>query len=669
MSGTLHALYVEDSTADADLTRTHFDIHDPDIQLDVVATGHACLARVRERPYDVLLVDNHLPDMDGVDLLKQVTGQHLPLPVVMVTAVGDETLAVQALRLGAWDYVPKHGNYIERLPLVLRHAVTEFRRLNTLDQSIGGTQRRILYAEHSAADIDLTVSHCAEVAAHLNFEIAPSLQEALARIQDGGVDLLLTDLRMPDGSALDLLREARHRDLHVPIVVITGQGDEAAAVAAVKLGAYDYIVKRADYLTQLPYALENAIHRAQLVELNRRLHAELAERRRAEAHRAELEARLRQAQRMESIGRLAGGVAHDFNNFLTAINGYADLIRQGLPPDHPAAADLGRIRTAGERAAGLTRQLLAFSRKQLLQPRVLALNALIAETSTLLERLVGDDVELVTALDPALGNVRADAGQIEQVIMNLAVNARDAMTRGGTLTVETRNAVVDARDPRRPMPPGAYVVVAVSDTGSGIDADTLPHIFEPFFTTKELGKGTGLGLSTTYGIVKQSGGWIWVDSDPGQGTRFEIHLPRVDEPVTHVEGSRPEPTSPRGSETVLLVEDDEIVSRLVSHVLRKSGYQVLEAGDASEAIRLSAEHQGPIPLMITDVVMPRMGGRELATLLHQSRPAMRVLYMSGYTDDSVVRQGLLDPVTAFIQKPFTTQALERRVRDLLDESW
>ena len=385
------------------------------------------------------------------------------------------------------------------------------------------------------------------------------------------------------------------------------------------------------------------------------------------SERNQLEQQLRQAQKMEAVGRLAGGIAHDFNNLLTAIFGYADLLSEDLPPDGAAQADVKEIRTAATRASALTRQLLAFSRQQVLQPVVLNVIDVVGDLENMLQRVLGEDVELEAHFAADLGNIRADQGQLEQVILNLAVNARDAMPTGGKLTIETANVELDEHyaQTHRPVVPGRYVMIAVSDTGVGMDAATQARIFEPFFTTKEPGKGTGLGLATAYGIVKQSGGYIWVYSEVGRGATFKIYLPRVDEP-TEVVAAPPELGSVAGSETVLLAEDDALLLPLGRDVLKRLGYTVLEARTAADAVAVARAHSGVIHLLVSDVVMPGESGLQLARRLLEVRPNLRVLYISGYSDEAVVRHGLLDPGTTFLQKPFTPAVLARKVRELLD---
>ena len=387
------------------------------------------------------------------------------------------------------------------------------------------------------------------------------------------------------------------------------------------------------------------------------------------AHK-ELEEQLRQSQKMEAVGRLAGGVAHDFNNLLTAILGYSEIVLAALDPDDPRRNDVAEIEKAGRRAAALTDQLLAFSRRQVRQPKVLALNTVISDLEKMLRRLIGEDIDLKTHLRPELWNVKADPGQIEQIIMNLVVNARDAMPKGGRLTIETANAELDAAYGSLHVStrPGPYVMLAVSDTGVGMDRSIQARIFEPFFTTKEPGKGSGLGLSTVYGIVKQNGGNIWVYSEPGKGATFKIYLPRTAE-VAEREESRPvRAEASQGSETVLVVEDEIVVRSLARQILEMNGYGVLEATDAGEALSLCERHTGPIHLLLTDVVLPRDSGRELARQLTPKRPETKVLFMSGYTDDAIVHHGVLDDDAPFLQKPFTADGLARKVHEVLDQS-
>jgi two-component system cell cycle sensor histidine kinase/response regulator CckA len=384
--------------------------------------------------------------------------------------------------------------------------------------------------------------------------------------------------------------------------------------------------------------------------------------------RRQLEDQLRQAQKMEAVGQLAGGIAHDFNNLLTAILGCTQLLLHATPPEDARREDVEEIKNAGLRAAELTRQLLAFSRRQVLAPKLLDLNAVVANMDKMLRRLIGEDVALATELAADLGPVSADPGQLEQVLLNLAVNARDAMPQGGRLTIATANVLLTEEYAERHhrLPPGHYVLLAVSDTGIGMDEATQKHLFEPFFTTKEVGKGTGLGLATVYGIVKQSGGYIWVYSEPDHGTTVRVYLPRVPGAAEPLPAAEPAPELRRGTETVLLVEDATPVRTLARKSLENCGYRVLDAADGRAALELSAHHAGGIDILVTDVVMPGMSGRELAERLAPLRPGMRVLYTSGYTDDAMVHQGVLRSGVAFLQKPFVPESLARKVREVLD---
>ena len=918
MPPTIKLLYAEDNPSDADLTRVHFAKHAPDFELEIVNNGRRCLDRLRAGGIDLLLLDYHLPDMDGLDVLKALFHPDSQVPVVVVTGAGDEDLVVKALRLGAASYVSKQSKYLETLPALLREVIEEHRRNRSQGPS-AVSPRRILYLEHWPMDIDLLQQHLAELAPHFVLDAVHTCAEALARLEQApDYDLALVDLRMPDMSGLDFVREAKRRHLHLPsFVVISGKGDEATAVAALKLGAADYVTKREGYLNRLTFAMDQAIAHDRLNHLNQKLRVELAERKWAEellrstsmqldlllrsarvgtwhsdlvtgrfqwspqmfdllgldpgsvkasietwrsalhpediepsrrridqaleqhtvldndcrvvlpsgqvrwinsvgegiyddhgqpiqmvgicqdvtarkqaeeanerfrlgfdnsavaqamtsldgrflrvnealvrmlgyspaelesmtynevthpddraaissartalvagqetirfekryvardgatvwvdvnvalvrdsrkqpqyvigtyiditerkhseAERRKLEEQLWLSQKLEAIGSLAGGIAHDFNNLLSLILSYTSFAMERLQEGDPASVDLIQVKKAGERAATLIQQLLAFSRKQVLQPVTLSLNEIASEFETMLQRILGEDIEFSLVLAPDLGMVRADPGQIEQVLMNLAVNARDAMPDGGKLTIETANVVFAEKPTSHNMQPGPYVLLAVTDTGCGMDARTQARVFEPFFTTKEMGKGTGLGLSTVYGIVKQSGGYIWVASEPGMGTTFKIYLPRDFASVpTTVAKPRRAAQRTGGTETILAVEDEEGLRLVTSRILDAAGYKVLTAADGYEALMVSVEHRGDIQLLLTDVVMPRMSGRVLAQELAKIRPAIKVLYMSGYADNALASHGVIDASTHFLGKPFSADALLCRVRAVLD---
>jgi signal transduction histidine kinase/DNA-binding response OmpR family regulator len=419
---------------------------------------------------------------------------------------------------------------------------------------------------------------------------------------------------------------------------------------------------------QAASAIENARLYDEIQRHAAKLQLEIAERKQAEEALKKSEEQFRQSQKLEAVGRLAGGIAHDFNNVLTIIGGYNELVQDELGEDNRVKKEIEGIGKAVQRAASLTRQLMAFSRKQVLEMQIVDLNAIVSNIDEMLHPLLGEDIELLTVPGKDLGKIKADRGQLEQVVMNLAVNARDAMPQGGRLTIITANAQLDedyARD-HFSVQPGAYIMLAVNDTGCGMDAETRAHLFEPFFTTKELGKGTGLGLSTVYGIVKQSGGHIWVYSEPDVGTTFKIYLPRVEDAADPKPQAKPLKGTYMGSETILLVEDQKEVRELACRILAKNGYAVLEAGGGAEAIEISERHKGPIHLLVSDVVMPQISGRDLADRLVHSRPEMRRLFMSGYTDDAILRHGILDEGVSFLEKPFTSEALARKVREVLD---
>ena len=400
------------------------------------------------------------------------------------------------------------------------------------------------------------------------------------------------------------------------------------------------------------------------------LQRQIAEREKTEEALFRSEEQLRQSQKLEAIGRLAGGIAHDFNNLLTVILSYSDMLLHDLPSDDPRHAEITQIQRAGTRAADLTRQLLAFSRQQVLDPSNLDVNEVLTSVSNILSRVVGEDVEVKMQLGSGIGSVRADRSQIEQVIMNLVVNSRDAMPDGGRITIRTES--VDLNEglagSHLEVSAGSYVMITVSDTGVGMDRETQERVFEPFFTTKERGKGTGLGLSTAFGIVKQSGGSIWLYSEPGAGTTFKIYLPRVRAAADVAVRPGAAVELPRGTETVLLVEDEEQVRTVAGSILRRAGYTVLQAASPGEAIAIAQRAEVPIDLLVSDVIMPKMNGRQMAERILSAQPSIKVLFMSGYTDDVILHHGVLDGGVAFLQKPLTRESLTRRVRQVLDSS-
>ena len=508
---------------------------------------------------------------------------------------------------------------------------------------------RVLIVEDSATDAELmlrAIRQAGFAPVHDRVETAEAMRAALA---GQAWDVVLSDYSLPGFDALGALALLRDTAPDVPFIVVSGSVGEDTAVAAMQAGAVDYIMK--DRLQRLASAITRAVEGA----VGRR------ERRR-------LEEQLGHSQRIEAVGRLAGGIAHDFNNVLTAVLGSVELLLLDEPPGRPHREELDIIRDAATRAKDLIRHLLAFSARQVLQPVVIDLNRLVRDVAKMLRRLIGEDIKLETVLAPELGAVRVDAGQIEQVLVNLAVNARDAMPRGGRLTIQTDNVDADGTRGRLTpgVPDGRHVLLQVSDSGIGMDDEIQAHLFEPFFTTKPRGKGTGLGLATVYGIVRQSGGHIAVDSAPGRGAMFRIYLPRVEAPLDPTDRPTPVTAPAAGSETILLVEDEHLVRLLARKVLERAGYLVLVAAGGAEALDLAERYAGPIHLLLTDVVMPGMNGRELMRRLAPLRPDLRVLYMSGYADEAVAQHGVLDPGTAFLQKPFTPGGLADRVRRVLD---
>ena len=480
---------------------------------------------------------------------------------------------------------------------------------------------------------------------HERVSTADAFRDALAQKWD----LILADYagnQFAAGAALELLHET---GADIPLVAVAGAVPEECLLEMLKAGAAG-LIERA-HLSRLGATVARAMSQAE-----------------GRRERARLEHQFRQAQKMEAVGRLAGGVAHDFNNLLTVSTGYADLLLCDASLQVSQRTALEEIRRAAERGGALTHQLLAFSRRQPFTPRTVQLNKLILNMEKMLSRLIGEDVELITVLAAEPASTRTDPGQIEQVIMNVVVNARDAMPGGGKLIVETTNAQVDAAHtgPAMDLQPGSYVVLAISDTGTGMDPETTAHLFEPFFTTKAPGKGTGLGLATAYGIVRQSGGAISIFSEPGRGTLVKIYLPSAEAKAAAETEEPASTTSLKGTETILVVEDETRVRKLICQVLTAQGYQVLEALGGEQAIRRAAKHNGSIHLLLADVVMPEMSGPRAEEQIRALHPGIKVLYMSGYTDEAIVHHGILDSGQAFLQKPFLPNTLARKVREVLN---
>jgi len=632
-------LLVEDNVGDARLiVEALREAAAGDFVLEQVQRLEPALERLKRTGVDVVLLDLGLSDSQGIETFQRTHLAAPGKPIVIISGLDDKQMALEAVRLGAQDYLVKGRIEGPLLAQAIRYAIERKRAEDALHAS----ERRALTL-FDAVDLIVLGLDSGGVVDYVNpffLQLTGYTREDV--LGQPWIERFVPTAHQAGMSGLFL--ELYDRDLHAHYQnpIVTKAGEE-------RLIAWNNTVVR-DREGRPSGTLS--------------VGEDITEHRR-------LEEQYRQAQRMEAVGRLAGGVAHDFNNILTAILGYAELLLMELPPDSEHLADAAEIRTAAQRAAGLTRQLLAFSRQQVLQPTVLCVNDVLANVENMLCRLLGENVALRTALAPDAGNVRADAGQLEQVIVNLAVNARDAMSAGGKLTIETANAELseDDAEANQPVVAGQYVMLAVTDTGVGISPENRLRIFEPFFTTKEQGKGTGLGLSTVYGIVKQSGGYIWVYSEPGKGATFKVYLPRVDAPVEPQTPPRPIQGTPAGTETILLAEDDEQLRKLVRGLLDRVGYQVLSAASAEDALAQARRYRGQIHLLLTDVVMPGEGGHQLASRLAQARPATRTLFMSGYTDAAIVDHGILERGHHYLQKPFTPAVLARRVRDVLDAEW
>jgi len=649
MTRCLRLLMVEDSETDAKLVVMELQRSGRVVEFERVETAAAMRSALERTTWDIVTSDWSMPQFSAPAALAILKEKGLDLPFIIVSGTIGEEMAVGAMRAGAHDYVLK--DRLSRLRPAIEREVRECQERGgrrQVDEALRESEARFRRLAESGI-IGITISDVVG-------NVLDANDTFLAMVGYSRQELVQGALKWPE------LTPPEFAELGMRAV----DQMQASGVAP----AWETETFRRDG-SRVPIVVGSAMLEypkciAFTADLTARKQAE-AGRTRAEAALRQSEEQLRQAQKMEAVGRLAGGVAHDFNNVLSVILSYTDLMLLDLKPGDPLREDAGEVHKAATRAAGLTRQLLLFSRQQVVEPKVIDLYDVLKSMATMLQRILGEDVELVSLPPKSAGRVKVDPSHVEQVILNLVVNARDAMPTGGQLTIETENVVLDDTYALGHLPArsGPYVMLTVSDTGSGIDRETQKRIFEPFFTTKEVGKGTGLGLSTVFGIVQQSGGSIWVYSELGEGTTFKVYLPRVDEAVD-VPTVQVAPETLGGTETILLVEDEEQVRAIAVNILRRRGYHVIAAQNAGEALLICARHSAGIDLLLTDVVMPQMSGPALAQRLARTRPEMKVLCMSGYTDDSIVRHGVLESGVAFIQKPITPALLARKVREVLD---
>ncbi|PYP82793.1 MAG: hybrid sensor histidine kinase/response regulator [Blastocatellia bacterium AA13] len=654
MAQPLRVLLVEDNPPDAELVVTELRRAGFEPEWRRVDTEQGFIESLDQK-LDVILSDCDMPQFNGLRALDLLQKSGLEVPFIIVSGTIREETAVASMRRGAADYLLKD-------------------RLSRLGQSVGKAveQSRLRKAERRFSEelkqAEARYRSIFENAVEGIYQSTPdgrllSVNPALVRIlgyeSPEELAAVVSDFRL----ALNVDQERRSEFQR--LIETNGMVLRFEAQARRKDGSLIWISEN----TRMARDGDNAAHYEGMVE-------DITERRRTEEELRQVEEQLRQSQKMEAIGRLAGGIAHDFNNLLTVINTYAEVAMSRLPDGHRICADLREIHKAGDRAAALTHQLLAFGRKQVMQPRVLNLNNAVSDMKKMLRRVIGEDIDLIADLAPDAHNIKADPGQIEQILMNLAVNSRDAMPFGGQLIIRTSNVELD--EPRAGQlnaSRGRYVRLSIEDTGCGMEQSTLEQIFEPFFTTKDVGKGTGLGLATVYGIVKQSGAHISVSSEPDEGTTFEIYWSVAEEVFDSViTEAALDPRSVKaglsdqsiGGETILLVEDEEPVRDLVEQVLSSAGYVVYTAGSGSEALGFCEQFNEPLHLIMTDVIMPQMSGPELAGRLLEMIPGLKVLYASGYTDDAILRHGISDSPAHFIPKPFNIGALTQKVREVLD---
>jgi PAS domain S-box-containing protein len=651
--GPLCILLIEDSRAESRLVETTLEAQGGSYVFEHADYLAPALARLQQGGVDVILADLTLPDSSGLETVKTLLERAPDVPLVVLSGVADESLAARAVRAGAQDYLFKGEVSAPLLARSLRYAVE--RKRTEAELEAGRQRLQSMVDDARMGEVALRSSeerYRRFFEEDLTGDCIATPEGRIVTCNQAFADIFgFASIGEALGSQLsDLFPDEETRRDFLCDLARDGKLERIEGVGHRRSGEPVYLI--ANVVGTFDSAGELLEFRAYVFD---------------DTERRQAEEQLRQAQKMEAVGRLAGGIAHDFNNLVTAINGYSDLLLARLGEHAPERRELEEIRRAGDRAASLTRQLLAFSRSQMLRPTVLDLNEVVTGTEHMLRRVLGEDVRLVTRLAGAPGLVKADRGQIEQVLLNLVVNSRDAMPRGGELVLETAAVELDGgfRQQTVAIQPGPYIMLAVTDTGEGMAAEVLDRVFEPFFTTKDPGRGTGLGLSTAYGIVKQSGGYIFGYSEPGEGTSFKVYLPLVPAVREPQEVVEPQRNGQARGETILVVEDEEPVRRLIGQILESRGYAVLQAASGREALSVCRSDRR-IDLVISDVVMPDMRGPDLGKILADLRPDTRVLYMSGYPGQAIAHRGELPDGTPFLEKPFTQDVLTRTVRDLLD---
>ncbi|MBN2717072.1 MAG: response regulator [Deltaproteobacteria bacterium] len=650
MGVPLRVLMVEDREDDAVIIVRQLSKKGYDVRSERVENWTDMYERLTSAKWDLVLADYALPDFSAPEALALLKSEGVDIPFIIVSGTIDEQTAVAAMEAGAHDYVTK-DNLIRLVPAIERELreARERRERKRSEEALRRSEERFRTVVDASIDTLISVDMDGSISL-FNQAATRMLKYQWTEVIGKSVDMLIAPEYRSDVNFF----VASQSSAGVPSHRIVGNTIEVEAVT--RDGS------------RLPVELSISYGTRGREDFLLVIMRDISEKRRSQEVLEETEAQLRLSQKMEAIGRLAGGVAHDFNNLLGAIIGYSDVMLLDVKEGDPIREDILEISRAAKRAAELTRQLLVFSRKQVMKPQVFNLNEVVDGARRMLGRLIGEDIHMETSLDPELRTAKADPVQIEQVIMNLVVNARDAMPGGGKLRIRTLNALIPIESAVRDFQnsiSGDCIILEVADTGMGMDDEVLSHIFEPFFTTKAQGKGTGLGLSTVFGIVKQSDGVITVDSEPDKGTTFRVYLPAVDEITEEQITINEQRLAHQGTETILVVEDEQMLRSLISRLLRKTGYKVFEAADGMDAANFIEEYDSHVDLLITDVVMPRMNGRKLAELAALKHDKIKVLFMSGYADDTLMQHGVFDRSQSYIQKPFSAEALCLRVREIL----